>query len=363
MLPKIAVLGANGFVGSRFLEMFHLGELATLRPVVRNYCSLARLARFDLEWCIADGRDQAALTLAFEGCEAIVNLIAADPAVIVQNATISYLAAEAAGVKRMVFMSSASVHGQAPAPGTDETSPLHTHHVFAYNNAKVRAERALTELRKHGSVELSILRPGIVYGPRSRWVSDIADQLLSDSAYLINNGQGICNSIYVDNLIEAIRLALIVPAADRGVFIVGDRERVTWLDFYGQLAAGLGRDLSRVHRLGPPEFVHGLSDRLNDLRASQPVQTLLPLVSTSLKEGVKGAIKAVTAPPRPSPWSLPVKSGPQVTEEFALLHQCSVQLPWTKAASILGYQPTVSFAEAIQRSVGWLAFTGYPVLP
>jgi nucleoside-diphosphate-sugar epimerase len=361
MLPKIAVLGASGFVGSRLLEMFHLGELATLRPVVRNYGSLARLARFDLDWRIADGRDQAALSSAFEGCDAVVNLIAADPAIIVQNATVSYQAAQAAGVKRLVFMSSASVHGQAPAPGTDETSPLHTNQVFAYNNAKVRAERALAELRKDGFVELSILRPGIVYGPRSRWVSDIADQLLTESAYLINDGQGICNSIYVDNLIEAIRLALTVPAADRGVFIVGDRERVTWLDFYQQLAVGLDRDLSRVHRLGPPQFVHGLGDTLNDLRASQPVQALLPLVPTPLKEGVKGAIKAVTAPPRPSPWSLPVKPGPQVTEEFAALHQCSVQLPWTKAATILGYQPTFSFAEAMRRSVGWLAFAGYPV--
>lgn len=363
MPPKIAVLGASGFVGSRLLEMFHLGELATLRPVVRNYGSLARLARFDLDWRIAEGRDQAALTSAFEGCDAVVNLIAADPAIIIENATASYQAAQAAGVKRMVFMSSASVHCQAPASGTDDTSPLHTNHVFAYNNAKVRAERALADLRKDGSVELSILRPGIVYGPRSRWVSDIADQLLSDSAYLINDGQGICNSIYVDNLIEGIRLALSVPAADRGVFIVGDRERVTWLDFYQHLAAGLGRDLNRVQRLDPPQFEHGYSDKLNDLRASKPVQALLPLVPSTLKEAVKGAIKAVTAPPRPSPWSLPVKPGPQVTEEFAALHQCSVQLPWTKAATILGYQPTVSFAEAMQRSVGWLAFAGYPVQP
>jgi nucleoside-diphosphate-sugar epimerase len=361
MLPKIAVLGASGFVGSRLLEIFHLVELATLRPVVRNYSSLARLARFDLDWRIADGRDQSALTSAFEGCDAVVNLIAADPSVMIENATASYQAAQAAGVKRMVFMSSASVHGQAPPPGTDETSPLHTNHVFAYNNAKVRAERALVELRHHGSVELSILRPGIVYGPRSRWVSDIADQLLSESAYLINDGCGICNSIYVDNLIQAIRLALIVPAADQNVFIVGDRERVTWLDFYQHLAAGLGLDLSRVVRLSPPHFEHGFGEQFNGLRSSQPVQAFLPLVPSTLKEAVKGAIKAITAPPRPSPWSLPVKPGPHVTEEFAALHQCSVQLPWSKAQTILGYQPTVSFAEAMQRSLGWLAFSGYPV--
>ena len=75
---------------------------------------------------------------------------------------------------------------------------------------------------------------------------------------------------------------------------------------------------------------------------------------------MKGAISAATAPPRRSPWALPSTPGPHVTEEFAALHQCSVQLPWTKAASILGYQPSVSFAEGMERSLSWLAFAGYP---
>jgi nucleoside-diphosphate-sugar epimerase len=361
MAPCIAVLGASGFVGSRLVELWHLSGWAQVRPVVRNVSSLARLARFDLPWQLADACDQASLAAAFQGCEAVVNLVVGDPDVIMANAVASYRAAEDAGVKRMVFMSSASVHGQAPEPGTDESSMLHTRHRFAYNNAKVRAERALAELRSKGNVELSILRPGIVYGPRSRWVSDIADQLLSDSAYLINGGQGICNSIYVDNLIEAIRLALIVPQADRQIFLVGDRERVTWRDFYQHLAAGLGLDLSRVQRLAPPPFESGLSDRLNGLRVSKPVQALLPLVPSSLKRAVKGAIKGVSAPPRPSPWALPVKQGPQVTEEFSALHQCSLQLPSVKAETILGYQPIVSFSEGMRRSLGWLRFAGYPV--
>jgi len=361
MPSTIAVLGANGFVGNRLLEVFHLGEFAALRPVVRRYSSLACLARFDLDWRIADACDLDALTAAFRGCDTVINLIAADPAVIVRNATVCYQAAQAAGVKRLAFMSSASVHGQAPAPGTDETSPLHTKHVFAYNNAKVQAEQALIELRRRGSVELVILRPGIVFGPRSRWVSDIASQLLANTAYLINGGEGICNSIYVDNLIGAIRLALTVPAADRNVFLVGDRERVTWHHFYGQIASGLGVDLQRVPRLGAPQFEHGAIEQLERLRASRPVQALLPMVPSLLKRAAKGAISAASAPPRRSPWVLPSTPGPQVTEEFAALHQCSVQLPWSKAATILGYQPTVSFAEGMERSLGWLAFAGYPV--
>ncbi|MBI3881254.1 MAG: NAD-dependent epimerase/dehydratase family protein [Verrucomicrobia bacterium] len=361
VIPKIAILGANGFVASRLIEVFHLGGVAKLRPIVRNFSSLARLARFELDWRLADARDAAALKTAFEGCDAVVNLIVADPEVIVQNATASYEAAQAAGVKRLVFLSTASVHGQAPAPGTDETSALHTEHVFAYNNAKVRAERALAGLRARGSVELVMLRPGVVFGPRSRWVSDAADQLRAGTAWFINDGQGVCNSIYVDNLIEAIRLALTSDKADEEAFLVGDRERVTWLDFYRPIADALGVDLAAVPRIATPHFDHSWKKKLGGVRASKSVQAVMPMFPTKLKDAVKGAIKAATAPPWPSQWELPGQPGPVVTEEMCALQSCTVHLPWKKAAERLGYEPRVSFEEGMKRSIGWLKFAGYPV--
>ena len=61
MTHRVAVLGAGGFIGSRIVEMFHLGGLADVRPVTRSTGALARLSRFDLDWRIADARDQ-------EGC-------------------------------------------------------------------------------------------------------------------------------------------------------------------------------------------------------------------------------------------------------------------------------------------------------
>lgn len=362
MPSHIAVLGASGFVGSRLLELWHLSGWAEVRPVVRQVGSLARLARFNLDWRLADGSDEAALTAAFQGCEAVVNLIVGNPDVIVANAIASYRAAQAAGVKRMVYLSSASVHGQAPAPGTDELSPLHTRHRFAYNNAKVRAERALNHLRKHGSLELVMLRPGIVYGPRSRWVSDIADQLLAGNACLINGGAGICNAIYVDNLIEAIQLSLTTATSDRQVMLVGDSERVTWRDLYAPIAQALGQSLSTVADLDPPQNRNGIGHTLGTLRASKPVQALLPLAPTTLKQAVKGAIKATTAPPRPSPWQLRTQGHPVMSEEMAELQRCSVQLPFSKATEILGYEPQVTFAEGIERSIGWLGFAGYPLV-
>jgi hypothetical protein len=66
--------------------------------------------------------------------------------------------------------------------------------------------------------------------------------------------------------------------------------------------------------------------------------------------------------PEPSPWEKPSPPTPTVSLEKALLHSCRYKLPWQKAKEKLGYEPVVSFSEGCRRSVGWLAFAGYPVV-
>src|SRR3546814_8202154 len=86
--------------------------------------------------------------------------------------------------------------------------PLPRRHDLPYNRAKADAERMLIALRRRHGVELVLLRPGIVYGPRSQWIAGFADQLLDGTAYLVDGAQGICNAIYVDNLVHAVTLAI-----------------------------------------------------------------------------------------------------------------------------------------------------------
>ena len=73
-MRTIAIIGASGFIGTRLVEVFYLGGVAQVRPIVRHFTSLARLSRFELDCRMADARDEAALTKAFEGCDAVVNM-------------------------------------------------------------------------------------------------------------------------------------------------------------------------------------------------------------------------------------------------------------------------------------------------
>jgi nucleoside-diphosphate-sugar epimerase len=364
---NVAILGASGFVGTRAVEMLYLGGYCKVRPIVRSFSSLARIARFDLDWRIADARDQDALAKAFAGCDAVIHSVAGDSPIIIDSIEPVYLAAQAANVRRLVYLSTASVHGQAPAPGVDETSPLSEHQPIAYNNAKVKAEKKLISLHQNGAVQVVILRPGIVTGPRSpRWLVAVADDLLAGKAYLIDNGAGICNSIYVDNLVHGIYLSLIADAGvtDGQVFLLGDQEKVTWLDVYTHIAKGLGIDPETIPRVPLPHFKRSLVDVLRAIRASRPVQAVLPLIPNKVKLITKTAIKEAGQSDGAADGKSMIARAVtfSITQEMALLQSCHYKLPFFKAERMLGYRPPVSFEEGMRRSVAWLAFADYPVV-
>jgi nucleoside-diphosphate-sugar epimerase len=364
MSSRIAILGAGGFIGGRAVEMLHLSGAADVRPVVRHPHNLASASRFALEGRIADALDEAALRAAFAGCAVVVHAIAGDPATIVESIAPVYRAAEQSGVRRLVYLSSASVHGQAPPPGTDERSPLDERQPLEYNNAKVRAERLLLSLRARGATEVVILRPGIVTGPRSSWQTGFARQLLSGSAYWLDDGRGICNSTYVDNVVHAIHLASSAPGADAQAFIVGDAETVTWADLHRPVAEALGFDIRSVPNATEVEPPPSWKDRFHAFRRRPAVKSKLALLPMRLRRTLETALSS--APPtQPSPWSHPSTdlsgSIPTASREMALLYRCATKLPHSKAAGTLGYRPVVSFQEGCRRTLEWLAFAGFPV--
>jgi nucleoside-diphosphate-sugar epimerase len=358
---KVAVLGANGFIGTRIVEMFALNHLADVHPVVRDYAGLARSSRFDLEGRVANAFDAQALHSAFEGCDVVVHAVAGDMRTILGTLTPSYQAAQKAGVRRFVYLSSGSVHGQSPQPGTDESSPLSTRQDLPYNNAKVHAERTLTRLRNQGNVELVILRPGIVFGPRSSWVTHFAEDLLAGKAALLNHGKGICNSIYVDNLVHAIYLAATQPHIDGEVFLLGDEECVTWADLYRPIATALGYDFEHI-----PEGIiasqrESLFARLEPIRVSKTVQGLLSVIPHKFRLAAFRAYETILQYDTiASGWP---QAGQQISisYEMGALYSCAYKLPHDKATLILGYQPPVSFEQACRHTVAWLGFAGFPV--
>ena len=164
----IGILGASGFIGSRLAEWLVLRDLAEVRPFVRSLRGLARLARFDLDCRIADATDQASLESQMGGCQTVFHCVVGDRETILKSIKASYCAAATAKVRRLVYLSTAVVHGNTLKHGVHDESQPSIRQPFEYNVCKALAEQQLQKLRQDGRVEIVILRPCIVFGPRSQ---------------------------------------------------------------------------------------------------------------------------------------------------------------------------------------------------
>ena len=357
--PSIAVIGASGFIGLRTVELLGARDDLSLVPLVRSTASRAVLARQPLDWRITSFLEVAPLTSALEGCSVCVHAAIGDAAQIVRMAEVTYRACAAAGVHRLIWLSSASVHGQNCPPGTDEDSPLHDHHPLVYNNAKVRAEWALQKLARDGRVEVICLRPGVVFGPRSRWIADAANDIRRGRAGWIGGGRAICNSLYIDNLIEAIRQAVVAPGPLAGAYLLGDAETVTWREFLLPIAQHLGGDETAFADLPVPALVPEREDRLAALTLTPAYRRVGEFIPGRVKRVVKGVVRGWSDSVVPDDgWTLRTSRPlPRLTLEMALLQQCTWKLPHTRAARRLGYAPRVAFAEGLRRSLAWLDFS------
>ncbi|HEX2853345.1 MAG TPA: NAD(P)-dependent oxidoreductase [Opitutaceae bacterium] len=353
---KIAVIGGNGFIGSRIVEQLHLANEHAVVPVVRGASSLARPARFKLEWRLADALDATALRTALEGCDAVVHAAAGRGRELERMPAILCAAAAAAGIKRVVYLSSMSVHGVTPEPGTNEHSPLVTTHASEEINHRVIGEQVFFQRCERLHLEGIALRPGLVYGPRSAWFADLVRDLREGRAWWFGDGRGIFNGIYVDNLVSAVFSALAAPAAATGKpYLVGDEDTVTWREFYLATTALVGAHPRRIANVTqiPAEKTNARS-RLRRLADSRGVQAVVPVMPSGVKRFAKYMLSTPAGPV--DSWAPQPTRAPAVTAELALQQQCRWRFPHKRAARALGFHAPVTFALGLKRTAAWLAF-------
>ncbi|ACB76527.1 NAD-dependent epimerase/dehydratase family protein [Opitutus terrae] len=352
---KLAIVGASSAVGARATERFHLVDGHEVLALVRAPAGLALPSRFNLETRLADPLDTDAMARAFSGCAAVLHTANGDPAQLERMPAALCLAARAAGVHRLIYLSSALVHGPTPPAGADETSPLAPHQPLELGRARVRAEQKFfAECQRQGLVGFA-LRPGWIYGPRSPWFGEIAADLIAGRAWLYEGGRNHCNATYVDNVVHAITCCLQAPDNAAGPYLIGDGEPLLWERLYRELAAQLDVPWSTVQQISQlPAFKRSWRDRAGQAAAHPFLQRLLPLVPHRLKRGAKAVIDA--GAPRSDSWSLPNGPRPHITQEMALAQQCTWSLSHRRATEQLDYHPIVTYPEGLERSVAWWRF-------
>lgn len=135
--------------------------------------------------------------------------------------------AAAAGVRRVVLVSSILVNGprSGPAPFR-EASPAAP--AEAYSASKLAAERALAEVAAAGAIEWAVVRPPMVYGPGAPGNMGRLIRLVRTRLPLpLGRADARRSFIGVDNLVSALEVVANHPAAAGKLYLVSDGEDVS----------------------------------------------------------------------------------------------------------------------------------------
>ncbi len=165
----------------------------------------------------------------------IVAIASGSPAAIRAQARVVTAVARALGPNvRLVHVGSMTVYGGREGV-VDEAAPPPAD-LGPYAAAHLEAERTAREHPNH-----VILRPGCEYGPGCpTWSERIASLL---RAGLLGDlgaaGDGICNLLFIDDLIDAIDRSLREPGAGGGTFNLAMRSPPTWNEYLVRYALTL----------------------------------------------------------------------------------------------------------------------------
>lgn len=152
-------------------------------------------------------------------------------------------AAAEAGVWRLVHVSSIAVYGFEYRGAVTEDLPLHPRR-DPYNISKAEAEQALIEMARRAGLSYTIIRPGMIYGPRSgMWTRQMFRLARRSPTVFIGDGSGSTHPIYIDDVVDLLIRTAQHPAAHNQAFNCAPDPAPTWRAFlgaYAQLAGHSG---------------------------------------------------------------------------------------------------------------------------
>jgi 2-alkyl-3-oxoalkanoate reductase len=321
---RVLVTGATGFIGGRLAQRLALEEEAIVTGTGRSLDKVPFLHETDVVLQRADLLDETAMATAIAGQEIIFHVAAQkgnqiDPEISLRSnveatSLLLRLAAQS-GVQRIIYTSSVNVYGP-PGPGQKlikESDPVMTDLRDVYGRTKAIAELKARELADKLAVDLVVVRPGMVYGPRAQsWILSLCRYVKKGVPVIFGKGNGLACPVYIDNLVDGMLLAAVVPQARNETYNFCD-EPVTWREYFRHLGQICGRQPRTV-----------------------PYWLAWPVAAFNEK----------------------FQLGLPLTRERLRFYDTQAIYDMSKARTQLGWQQRISFAEGMRRSGVWLQEEG-----
>lgn len=270
---RILITGAGGFVGQALT--------AALDSAGRDWIAATRRASAQLgnrQIIVGDIGAHTDWSAALRGIDCVVHLaarthvlhddsddpLAAYREINLHGTTVLAQQAAAAGVRRLVFLSSIKVNGEASAghPFTEHDAPAPED---AYGITKREAEDALHAIASTTGLETVVLRPPLVYGPGVKGnflrLLRLVERGMPLPFASIRNRRSL---VYVGNLADALISCIDAPAARGKTYLVSDGEDCST----PALITGMAAAMRKPPRLWPcPALLLNLGAALIGRRA------------------------------------------------------------------------------------------------
>jgi nucleoside-diphosphate-sugar epimerase len=320
----VLVTGATGFLGSHVTDLLvERGERP--RVLIRPGDNLGSLAEAAVDICVADINDRTGVAAAVRGIDRVMHCAARTgpwgPSSEYERTNVRGLenmvrAAIAAGVRRIVHVSSITVHGNDVGGEADESAPLRAE-PNPYSRSKVAGERLLERLVRDEGAPVTVVRPGWIYGPRdTASFARFARMIEKGQMIMFGPGANHLPLIYVRDAAVGVLLASEANgAAGRSYLLVND-EPVTQREFLVALAARLGA-------------------RAPTRRIPYHIALLLGAAAENL-----GRLTRRQQPPPVMRYGIQLLGG---ENRFSI----------SRARRELGFSPQVDLAEGVRRSAEW----------
>jgi nucleoside-diphosphate-sugar epimerase len=316
---KAAVTGAGGFIGGAICRGL-ADDGASVTGVEIDPATAPRVGEAGAEFAAADVTDRVALERALEDAELVVHAAAyvrdwgtMEEFVRVNvGGTVNVLdAAAACGADRVVHISSVVVYGYHH-PGDQDEAAFHRTYGIPYIDTKSASDRLAL---RRGAV---VIRPGDVYGPGSvPWTLRPLELAKVGQLAVPGAGDGTMLPLYIDDLVEAVKLALLEGEPGRA-YTVWDGAPMSFGDYF---------------------------DRIAELAGSRPARRVpRPLLGALAR--VMESVAAVRGRP------------PRFSSRAATFIDRRGTVSNRRAREELGWEPRVSFDEGMRRTEEWLRAEG-----
>ncbi|MEW5944785.1 MAG: NAD-dependent epimerase/dehydratase family protein [bacterium] len=229
-MKRIFITGGTGFIGQHIVRQL-AGEGFEVRALARKTSDVRGIKVEGVETVEGDVRDAGSLEKALRGAEAVVHAAALvgewgrarDFQDINVKGTANVLAAmRTAGVRRLIDVSTCSVHGYEGKDRTDETAP-HVKTGVLYSDTKVEAEKLVWEAHGRGEVVATAIRPVMVWGPGDRaFLAKLIGMMRSGVFTYIGSGDNVAGLCHARNVAEIIMLAIGNEKSAGEAFLVND---------------------------------------------------------------------------------------------------------------------------------------------